>query len=160
MTSKQLGILGEKIALGFLQKKRYRVLDRNYLPKFLSGPQRGEIDIIAKPRRSVFDILRSRRNRKDDIIHFIEVKTLRQAQGESLAEARGGRTSAISPEEKVDFLKQRKIIKMAEFWLMEKKIPFTAKWQIDVIAIQIDLDSKKAKIRFFENAVCQTCPHT
>lgn len=142
MNSKQLGTLGEKIALGFLQKKKYRVLDRNYLPKFLSGPQRGEIDIIAKPCRNIFDILLGK---KDDIIHFIEVKTL--------TEARGGRTSAISPEEKVDFLKQRKIIKIAESWLMEKKIPFTIKWQIDVIAIQIDLNLKKAKIRHLKNVV-------
>jgi len=142
MDSKKLGAFGEKIALDFLQKKGYQILDKNYLPKFLSGPQRGEIDIVAKPRRSVFDILRGK---KDDIVHFIEVKTL--------AGTRGGPTSAISPEEKVDFLKQRKIIKTSESWLVEKKIPLTSKWQIDVIAIQIDLDSKKAKIRFLKNAV-------
>ena len=122
----EIGVLGEEIAVSFLKDKGFSVISRNYRKKY------GEIDIIAE---------------KGNILHFIEVKTL--------AEACGGLTSAIAPEEKVDFLKQRKIIKMAESWLMEKKIPFTAKWQIDVIAIQIDLDSKKAKIRFFENAVCQ-----
>jgi len=129
MSSKQLGALGEKIALYFLKKKGYQILDKNYSPKFVSGPQRGEIDIIAK---------------KGDVISFIEVKTL--------TENGGGPSSAISPEDKVDFFKQRKIIKMAESWLMEKKVPLDSKWQIDVIAIKINSDFKKAKINYFPNA--------
>lgn len=48
MNSKQLGVLGEKIAQNFLQKKGYKILDKNYIPKFIFGPQRGEIDIIVK----------------------------------------------------------------------------------------------------------------
>jgi len=128
MNSKQLGVLGEKIALKYLKNKGYQILDKNYSPKFISGPQRGEIDIVAK---------------RGGIISFIEVKTL--------TEVNRGRVSVFSPEEKVDFLKQRKIIKMAEFWLMERKIPLDSKWQIDVIAIKIDLNLKKAKINYFGN---------
>jgi len=130
MNPKELGTLGEKIAIKYLQKRGYKILDQNYSSKFVSGPQRGEIDIVAK---------------KKDIISFIEVKTLTQNCG--------GPTSAISPEEKVDYLKQKKLIKMAENWLMEKKIPLNSKWQIDVIAIKIDLNNRKAKIRHFKNAV-------
>jgi len=130
MNPKELGTLGEKIAIKYLQKRGYKILDQNYSSKFVSGPQRGEIDIVAK---------------KKDIISFIEVKTLTQNCG--------GPTSAISPEEKVDYLKQKKLIKMAENWLMEKKIPLNSKWQIDVVAIKIDLNNRKAKIRHFKNAV-------
>jgi len=130
MNPKELGTLGEKIAIKYLQKRGYKILDQNYSSKFVSGPQRGEIDIVAK---------------KKDIISFIEVKTLTQNCG--------GPTSAISPEEKVDYLKQKKLIKMAENWLMENKIPLNSKWQIDVIAIKIDLNNRKAKIRHFKNAV-------
>lgn len=125
MNSKQLGALGEKIALGFLEKKGCRILDKNYSSKFISGPRRGEIDIIAK---------------KDDIISFVEVKTLTE----------NDRFNA-SPEEKVNFLKKRKIIKTAESWLMEKKIPLDSKWQVDVVAIRIDPNFKKAKINYFPN---------
>ena len=128
MNSKQLGVFGEKIAIDYLKKKDYQILDKNYSPKFISGPQRGEIDIVAK---------------KNNVISFVEVKTLIQNGG--------GRTSVISPEEKVNFSKQRKIIKMAESWLMGKKIPLDSKWQIDVIAIKIDSSLKKAKIRYFRN---------
>ena len=55
------------------------------------------------------------------------------------------------PEEKVDFQKQRKLIKLAENWLREKKISFESKWQIDIIGIVINKDSKKAKIQHFKN---------
>ncbi len=130
MNTKEVGTLGEKVAINYLKKRGYKILDKNYSPRFVSGPLRGEIDIIAK---------------KDGIVSFIEVKTLTQNCG--------GRTSAISPEEKVDYLKQKKIIKTANQWLMEKKIPLDKKWQIDVIALKIDLINKKAKIRHFQNAV-------
>lgn len=130
MSTKELGSLGEKIAISYLKKRGYKILDKNYSSKFVSGPQRGEVDIIAK---------------KDDVINFIEVKTLSQNYGGSI--------SAISPEEKVDYLKQKKLVKMAESWLMEKKIALDSPWQIDVVSIRIDSDSKKAKIRHFKNAL-------
>ena len=126
MDSKKLGIFGEKIAENYLKKKGYQILDKNYSSKFVSGPQRGEIDIVAK---------------KSDVISFVEVKALEDS-GEPLA---------ISPEEKFNLQKKRKIIKMAEGWLIEKKIPFDSKWQIDVISIKINLGDKKAKILYFEN---------
>lgn len=126
MSSKQLGILGEQIAEDYLKNKGYQILDKNYSSRVPGNPQKGEIDIIAK---------------KNDIISFIEVKTLSLAQGES-----------FSPEEKVDFSKQRKLVKTAESWLMKKKIPLNIKWQIDVIAIELN-SNKKAKINHFENAI-------
>jgi len=125
--SKQLGDIGEKIASQYLEKKDYKILDRNYSPKWVSGPMRGEIDIIAK---------------KESTISFIEVKTLKDNFNKD-----------ISPEQKVNSEKQRKILKTAENWLMEKKIPLDSKWQIDVISVEINSDLNKAKIRHFQNAV-------
>jgi len=126
MDTKQLGNLGEKIAADFLKKKGYKILDKNYIPKWMHGPEKKEIDIIT---------------RKGNIISFIEVKTL------------GGDSQIFSPEDKVDFLKQRKIIKAAQSYLLEKKINPETRWQIDVIAIKIDFASKKAKIKHLKNVV-------
>jgi len=126
MRTKEIGNLGERIAENYLKNKGYQILDKNYSSKVSTGPKRGEVDIIVK---------------KNDIISFIEVKTLRLVQGEP-----------FSPEEKVDFGKQRKLVKTAESWLMKKKIPLNSKWQIDVIAIELNSD-KKAKINHFENAI-------
>ena len=127
MSSKQLGILGEQIAKNYLKNKGYEILDKNFSFRIPGNPQKGEVDIVAK---------------KSDIISFIEVKTLTDR----------GRASIISPEEKVDFRKQRKLVKNAESWLMKKKIPLNAKWQIDVLAIELN-SNKEAKITHFENAI-------
>lgn len=124
MDTKRLGNLGERIAGNFLMRKGYEILGKNYSSKFVSGPKRGEIDLVAK---------------KDDIISFVEVKTL-------LSEG------SFLPEDRVDFQKQRKIVKTAESWLMENKISLDLPWQIDIIAISLDLDAKKAKIRHLKNA--------
>lgn len=130
MNNKELGALGEKIAINYLKNKRYKILDQNYFSRFVSSPLRGEIDIVAK---------------KEDVIAFIEVKTLINNK-QNLA-------LFVSPEEKVNFWKQKKIIKTAESWLMKKKISFNSKWQIDVVSIIIDLNNKKAKIRHFKNII-------
>lgn len=124
MSTKQIGALGEKVAENYLKKKGYRILDKNYSFR-ISGPQKGEVDIIAK---------------KDDTISFVEVKTLTSDK-------------IISPEEKVDFIKQKKILKTAQSWLMKNKIALDSKWQVEVVAIKIDLKNKKAKVRHFQNAV-------
>jgi putative endonuclease len=126
MDSKQLGILGERIAENYLEDKGYQILDKNYSSKSSRGPLRGEVDIVVK---------------KNDIISFIEVKALQRVQGQP-----------FSPEEKVNFLKQRKLVKTAESWLMGKKIPLNSKWQIDVIAVEV-ISNKKAKVNHFENAI-------
>ena len=128
MTPKQTGILGEKIAIKFLKKKGYQILDKNFCFRILGSPRKGEIDIIAKKR---------------DTISFIEVKTIRDSPR--------GTVPNFRPEDKVDFFKQRKLKKTAESWLVKQKISLDSKWQIDVISIIIDSNSKKAKIRHFKN---------
>lgn len=126
MNSKELGAFGEKIASDYLEKKGYKILDKNYSFRIPGNPQKGEIDIVSQ---------------KKDIISFVEVKTQR------------GLVSLIRPEEKVNFQKQRKLIKTAQVWLSKNRIPLNSKWQIDVLAINLDLNSKKAKIRHFKNVL-------
>jgi len=135
MNTRQFGNFGEKIAERYLKDKGYEILDKNYSFRISGNPQKGEIDIVAK---------------KSDIISFVEVKLLRNP------------AMLISPEEKVDFWKQRKLVKTAESWLMKKKIPLNSKWQIDVIGIKIlegepssakATEGKKVEISHFENAI-------
>jgi len=143
MTSKEIGILGEKIAENYLKKKGYKILEKNYSPDFVSGPNIGEIDLIAK---------------KEDIIIFVEVKTLRLRSGQVLRQVYGEfieptQGEPFNPEDKVDFSKQKKIIKTSQSYLLEKHFPLEIKWQIDILAIKIDLEKRKARIRHIENAV-------
>jgi len=122
ITNKSIGKLGEELAEKFLKNKGYKIIERNYVPKNVSGPLRGEIDIIAE---------------KDKIISFVEVKTLFNSK------------NIFLPEDKVDFKKRKKLIKIAENWLLEKRKSFDVPWQIEVVGINIDSKLKKAKIRHF-----------
>ncbi len=128
MDFKKIGGFGENIACYFLKGKGYKILDRNYYKEW-SSVSKGEIDIIVW---------------KDKTVSFVEVKTQTNP-----AESGVG----FSPEERVDFQKQRKLIKLAQYWLRDHKIPLDSKWQIDIVSVIINQNSKKAKIRHFQNAV-------
>lgn len=54
MNTRRFGIIGEKIAQGYLVNKGYEIIESNFYTK------RGEIDIIAKKEKCIF---------------FVEVKT-------------------------------------------------------------------------------------
>jgi len=138
--SKKLGDYGEKIACNYLEKKGYKILDKNYSRKWKGGPQKGEIDIIARSYGKISSILLKRKN--DDEIHFVEVKTLNFNKNKDFL-----------PEDKVNFRKQKQIVKIAQGWLTENKISLESKWQIDIVAIRVNLETQKAKVRFLENVV-------
>ena len=87
----------------------------------------GEIDIVGK---------------KGQIIVFFEVKTRELKHvGHYLAES------------SVNRAKIRKLQKICETYLLERSYGYNQDWQIDVLAIAINKDTQKAKIRHFENAV-------
>jgi len=88
----------------------------------------GEIDIIAKLG--------------NDII-FIEVKT----KSAGISDEYG------LPEEEVNYWKQKKLIRTAETYLMEKDFSENVNWKIDVIAILLYWQTRKAKLRHLKNAV-------
>jgi len=127
MNSKKLGILGENLAIDYLKEKGYKILDRNYFKK-ISAVQKGEIDIVAE---------------KKEIISFIEVKT-------SSFFSEG---ADFFPEQRVDFQKQKQLIKLAKAWLLERRRSLDCRWQIDVVSVKIDQSSKKTKIRHLKNVV-------
>lgn len=122
-----IGNVGELVAEKYLKAKKYKILDRNFFLKTKTGVKLGELDIIA---------------RKDKTIVFVEVKAINQRKG-----------IGIRPEDKVDSRKKRKLIITAESWLRKNKLPLTTACQIDIIAIELNLESKKARIRHYENAI-------
>ena len=124
ISSKQLGNLGEETAIDFLQKKGYQILDRNYVPKWITRARK-EIDIVAK---------------KKNLLVFVEVKSAKELEN-------------FYPESKVDFQKKQKLIRIAESYILEKKVNPETKWQIDIIAIEFSKISGEPRIRHFENAI-------
>jgi len=122
MFKTNLGKIGEKLAERYLKEKGYKILDRNAVFRIPGSPQKGELDLVA---------------RKDDIIVFVEVKTLKD-------------DVFMSPEEKVTLPKQKKLRVSAESWMIKNRIPLNSKWQIDVVSVVKNY--KETKISHFENA--------
>lgn len=119
ISSKEIGKIGENLAVEHLKHRNYKILERNYKKRWL-----GEIDIIAQ---------------KSGILIFVEVKALIKSKN--------------LPEDSINYFKKQKLIKIAKFYLMEKKILSNIKWQIDVIAIDLDEEGKLLDLRHIENAI-------
>ncbi len=75
MNNTERGQMGERIALKYLERKRYKILTCNYHTRY------GEIDIIAKDR---------------DILVFVEVKAR-----SSMRYGRGAEAVTLSKQEKL-----------------------------------------------------------
>lgn len=126
-TQKQeIGETGENIACEFLVKQGYKIMDRNYRKKW------GELDIVAS---------------KDNILHFIEVKTV-------------SHETSYRPEENVHLWKRKRLARAIKTYLLEKAesgLPVNAdgetEYEIDIIAVLLDFNTRKAKIRITANII-------
>lgn len=85
----------------------------------------GEIDLIAS---------------KKDLITFFEIKTILTKEG-------------FFAEDKISTTKKKQLLKLAQIYLAQKKIPPNTPFQIDILAVEIDPLFQKAKIKHFENAI-------
>lgn len=116
------GQVGEEAAEEFLRKKGYQILERNFQTKF------GEIDIIAKEKRKGATLPKT---------VFVEVKT---KSGEEFGE----------PWEMVDERKIGRVRRMAELYLMKKRLGEVA-CRIDVVGVWLDIEGEVEKIEHWEN---------
>lgn len=87
----------------------------------------GELDIIAKNKQE---------------ISFIEVKTLKKKSSQ-----------AFFPEQNVSWQKKRRLIRTAQTYLAQNHYPQDASWQIDVIAVELNWQTRRANLRHLKNAV-------
>ena len=88
----------------------------------------GEIDIIAKENQEIV---------------FIEVKTRTKNKSDFYGQ----------PQDSVNFFKQQKLIKTAKTYLFENDYSSQTNWRIDVIAIKLNEQNRKADLEHIKNAV-------
>ena len=116
------GARGETLAAEYLEKKGYKILDRNY--KNDRGKRLGEIDIVA---------------RKDGKIVFVEVKTRSLENYESTL-----------PEANITYAKLRKLAKIGQIYIKAHKL-WDKPYQFDAVSIWLSADYKDAKIKHIES---------
>jgi len=121
----KIGQIGENIASRFLMKQGFEILDRNYWKKW------GEIDIVAQ---------------KGGFIHFIEVKTVSHPLRDVSYET-------YRPEENVHPWKRKRLARVIQTYLLNKKVSDDIEWVIDIMAVFLDLPNKKAKIRITKDII-------
>lgn len=121
---KEVGRIGEGIAADFLARKGFKILERNYRRPW------GEIDIIAE---------------KNQIIRFVEVKSVSR---ETLPDV-SRENENYRPEEQVHPFKLRKVARTAEMYMNANRDE--REYQIDVIGVFLNLKTRKARCRLFEN---------
>jgi putative endonuclease len=131
MTTKhiEIGKMGEDLAVRFLMKQGYKILERNYWKKW------GELDIVAQKLRK---------------IHFIEVKSVSWGRKELIVSRE---THKIRPEEHVTREKILRLNRAMQSYLLERKVSQETSFQLDVITVRINLKDKIAKINCIENVL-------
>ena len=120
----KIGEMGENIAVRFLMKHDFSILDRNYTKKW------GEIDIVAK---------------KDGKLYFIEVKSVSRETLKNLDQYR--------PEDNMHPWKLKRLARTMQTYLISKKVPEETDWQVDLLVVFIDMKNKKAKVKVVSDIV-------
>ncbi|MFZ5366396.1 MAG: YraN family protein [Patescibacteria group bacterium] len=116
-----LGILGEDLAVKFLKKNGYKILQRNFRSKF------GEIDIIAQDPSAG----------SGQVLVFVEVKT-RWSK------------SFGPPEEAITPWKIRRIIKAGEYYkMLHPELPEALR--LDAVCLDLSPTGRVGKIKIIKN---------
>jgi len=126
MDRKLVGRAGEDVACQFLERKGFKILERNYRKPW------GEIDIIAE---------------KDNVVRFVEVKAVSR---ESIADI-SREIGDYRPEEQVHPEKLKKIGRTAELYMGGKNDG--REFQIDVVGVFLDMKRRKARCRLLEQVL-------
>jgi putative endonuclease len=130
LENKTTGNQGELLTALYLKNDCYTILGMNYRKKW------GEIDVIGK---------------KDDKVHFVEVKTVSYETRHDLEISVSHGT--YRPEENVHDYKLKKLHRAIESWIYEFK--WTGDFQIDVAAVRIVPRETYATIKIISNIILE-----
>ena len=120
------GNIGEYLAAKFLKERGFDIIETNYLKKW------GEIDIVAE---------------KDDVLHFVEVKATATVSQETNDEYR--------PEENIRLWKKQRMTRAIKTYLLDRNVSNETEFLVDVIALNLDFFSRKAKVRWVKDVLLE-----
>lgn len=145
--SQKIGKIGEDIAIKFLMKHDFSILETNYTKKW------GEIDIIAQKNHKFF---------------FIEVKSVSRSLVSTVPENIEGDDNVIrarptesfgqetendyQPEDNMHPWKRKRLARTVETYLISQRVG-NVEWQFDVLLVYLDLKTKRARVKVIENVI-------
>src|SRR3989339_1916569 len=144
--TQKTGEIGENIAVKFLMKHDFSILNRNYTKKW------GEIDIVAE---------------KNNKLYFIEVKSVSRSISDirdvlknkaipTDAKALAGKCETYddyNPEDNMHQWKLKRLSRTVQTYLLSEKTPDEKEWQVDLLVVFLDLKNKKARIKVVSNII-------
>jgi len=126
--TQKIGQIGENIAVKFLVKQDFSILDRNYTKKW------GEIDIIAE---------------KSNKLYFIEVKSVAR---ETLSSVTRETLDQYKPEDNMHSWKLKRMARTIQTYLLSKNLD-EKEWQVDLLVVFLSLKDKNAKIKVVKDII-------
>lgn len=128
-TQKQiLGAIGEDAACTYLERKGFKVIDRNYLKKW------GELDIVVQ---------------KGVKIHFVEVKSVSRPFENVPHETREG----YRPEDNMHPWKLQRLARTIQSYLLDKNVSDETEWQFDVATVYVDQEKQLCRVVVLEDVI-------
>lgn len=138
----KIGELGESLAVMFLMKQGFRVIERNYTKKW------GEIDIVAT---------------KDNRLYFIEVKSVSHetnsenldpgAYNVSYETDNGLDGDNYRPEDNMHPWKLQRLSRTIQTYLLSKNVSEDLEWQLDLFVVKIDMNRKIGQIKIVSDII-------
>ena len=142
--TQQTGELGENLAVRFLMKQGFVIVERNYLRKW------GEIDIIAQ---------------KEGKLHFVEVKSVSHMPYIKVRnDGKSYEDDHYHPEDNLHPWKLKRLSRVIQTYLLgyrgNRNVSHVTgqgnseiDWQFDVAVVYLDLKSMEAKVNYMENII-------
>ena len=126
--TQKTGEIGENVAVKFLMKHNFSILDRNYTKKW------GEIDIVAE---------------KDKKIYFIEVKSVSIFDLDNVSQET---LDQYNPEDNMHPWKLKRLSRVIQTYILQKNLD-DREWQVDLLVVFLDIKNKKAKIKVVKDII-------
>jgi len=125
----KIGEIGENVAVKFLVKRGFSILDRNYTKKW------GEIDVVAE---------------KSGRIYFIEVKSVSR---ETLNNVPHETLDEYKPEDNMHPWKLKRLSRTIQTYLLSKNISEEKEWQVDLLVVFLSLKDKMARVKVVSDII-------
>ena len=137
--TQKTGEIGENIAVKFLMKHNFLILDRNYTKKW------GEIDIIAE---------------KSNKLYFIEVKSVARETLSSVNRdlpalsnrEQTGTLDEYKPEDNMHPWKLKRMARTIQTYLLSKNLD-EKEWQVDLLVVFLNLKDKNARVKVVSDII-------